>query len=165
MLSRDVYIDAFKKGMRVDDLGNVYGVRGGKRKLKKRRYENYIKVTVNHNYKGTSYPLTVSRMVAFQKYGEALFEKGIEARHLDNNSTNNRIENIAIGTHSQNIMDIPREQRVGRASLANRKHSDGVELQIYYDHSLGLGYKRLSKKYNIPKSTIRCIVLRVKKCA
>jgi HNH endonuclease len=42
-------------------------------------------------------------LVAYQKFGMAMFEPGIEVRHKNNVRTNNRHENI-LGTHHDNMI-------------------------------------------------------------
>lgn len=64
--------------------------------------------------------IRVHRLVAYQKYGDRIFEEGIQVRHFDNNSENNLDENIRIGTPSQNMMDCPEEDRKRRAKIANK---------------------------------------------
>ncbi len=78
--------------------------------------------------------LQVSRLVAFQKFGEAIFGNGIVVRHLDGNSKNDSWENIAIGTHSQNMMDMPPEVRRAKAAAANRKF-DPAKVRAFYQQS------------------------------
>ena len=62
----------------------------------------------------------VHRLQAYQLFGEALFAPGILVRHLDGNKKNNHADNIAIGTSSDNQLDIPEEQRVARASYVGK---------------------------------------------
>lgn len=45
------------------------------------------------------------RVVAFRKYGEIVFEKGIMVRHLDGNKLNNTPNNLAIGYNQDNVND------------------------------------------------------------
>ena len=54
------------------------------------------------------------RLAAYQKFGEILFDKGIAVRHLNGDPTDNTLENIAIGTRTQNQRDISEEVRKTR---------------------------------------------------
>ncbi len=145
--------------------GQVYGIRGI-RKISIKTTHNYSREIVNVGFKGITIPISVHKIIAYQKYGNDLFKEGILVRHLDGNSLNNVIDNIAIGTASDNMMDIPREERLRHGQLAAsylRKYDETTELSICKSYKKGLGYKRLSKKYSIPKSTIRYILFR-RKC-
>lgn len=75
-----------------------------------------------------------SRLMAYQKYGDKIYEPGIGVRHLDGNCRNNSHQNIEIGTHSQNMMDIPPDRRLSHAILASKsatKHNHSVVLDFY----------------------------------
>jgi len=152
---------AVERGLYVKD-GITYGIRG-KRKTAIKTINNYTKETVNVGYKGTSVPISVARIIAYQKYGDKLFQDGIVVRHLDGNGLNNSKDNIFIGSMHDNMMDIPQEERMvhgKRAASFLRKYSNEVESSICKSYKSGLGYKRLSKRYDIPTSTIRSILIR-----
>lgn len=68
---------------------------------------------------GKKQPIKVHRLQAYQKYGEKVFEKYLEVRHENSNKMDNTWDNILLGTHSANMMDVPREVRVERAINAN----------------------------------------------
>ena len=96
--------------------------------------------------------VTTHSLVAYHKYGEAMFAKGIEVRHLDGNKLNYKEDNIAIGTHRENMMDIPKKERIHaaiRASTATRKFSDVqiIEIREYYKQ-IG-SYTKTMKKFDI----------------
>lgn len=74
------------------------------------------------------------RLVAFQKFGQALFIPGLEVRHVDGNRLNFLPENIALGTHADNMQDIPAEvrmQKALKATAAIRKH-DRKAVKSFY---------------------------------
>ena len=101
-----------------------------------------------------SRPVLVHRLQAYQKFGEKIFEKGIQVRHLDGNSMNNSWENIAIGTQSENSMDRPRDERIRNASNPIYNHSDIIE-----DWTNGMSYSKIMKKYDISsKGTVSFII-------
>lgn len=99
------------------------------------------------------------RLQAFQKYGLALFEKGIEVRHLNNNPLDNSWDNISIGTHSQNMMDIPEQIRIKKALHATsfvRKY-DKEEVKKF--HKISNSYKLTMAEFNISsKGTLNFIL-------
>lgn len=82
----------------------------------------------------------VHRLVAFQKYGDLVFEDGMQVRHLNGDQTNNSNQNISIGTASQNNMDKPkwiRQKAAKRAAMAKKKH----------DHSAIIMYHQKTNNY------------------
>lgn len=72
------------------------------------------------------------RLQAYQKFGESLYEPGIEVRHLNNCGADNCIENIGIGTHSENLSD--------SAGTLGRKRK--FDYSYVYDLYLKLGSVR-----------------------
>lgn len=138
---------------RVED-GNVYGPRGI-RKLENRVLKSgYVLMVVtlcDPDEKGTV-GIVVARLVAYKKYGDAMFEKGVQVRHLDGDSTNNFEYNIAIGTASENMMDKPKEERLRLACNASsylRKRTDSEEEEIRKYHYASKSYKRTMEKFGI----------------
>lgn len=94
-----------------------------------------------------------------QKYGDKLFEKGIETRHKNGIKTDNSWNNILIGNHSQNMMDIPKQIRVKKALHASSflvKHNKD-EIKKY--HEKYKSYKKTMDKFNISsKGTLHYIL-------
>jgi len=142
---------AYDKGYRVTDDGILLGVNGLPKSARpcKRGYQNStIKIG------NACRRLYVHRLMAYQKYGEAMFDSGIHVRHLNGVSTDNRIENIAIGTASENTMDKPESVRQLVSSQANRVFSDEQVKRILKDRAEGATYKELKERYGAPKSTL-----------
>lgn len=101
----------------------------------------------------------VHRLQAYQKFGNQIYEEGMMIRHLDNNPLNNSWDNLGIGTNSDNMMDQPKEQRIKKASNANKKYSDELVMEIKAYHNSGYSYKEIMEKYNISsKGTISNII-------
>lgn len=106
-----------------------------------------------------SITIRVHRLQAYQKFGNKIYEQGIEVRHLDNVSINNSWANISIGTHSENMMDKPKEMRVKNAQKANLKY-DKVAIREY--HKEEKSYKKTMEKFGISgKGTLSDILNRV----
>ena len=106
----------------------------------------------------------VHRLQAYQEFGDAIFDKGIEVRHLNGDSFDNSYENIAIGTPFENAMDKAKETRMRcakKASEAIKKYSDELAQQIQLEYSKGSNYRELMKKYSISsKGTLNYILKR-----
>lgn len=106
--------------------------------------------------------ISVHRLVAYQKYKEFLYKDGIEVRHFDGNPLNNSYDNILLGTHQQNMMDIKEDVRLKASVKASEKLRKFTDLEmdvIRSDKSLGYTYKELMLKYNISsKGTLHYIL-------
>lgn len=145
------------KGYKFEN-GNIISPKGKVLKL----YLNsngyyYFGIVLNRRTK----TVKVHRLVAYYKFGDQLFEKGIVVRHLDGNPINNSFDNIAIGTHSDNMLDIPKEIRVKKArkaALKIRKFTKEQVDEIRKDRIEGASLNSLMKKYNCGKSTMYYII-------
>lgn len=123
-------IEAHKRGYRIDDNGSIVNpnlsiISGSKSNFG--YYYFSIKVADRR------VKIMAHRLMAYQKYGNNIFEKGIVVRHLDGNSSNNSNENIAIGTYSDNRMDMPIQDRLKQSLLA-------ASYRIKYDKQLVKAY-------------------------
>jgi hypothetical protein len=99
----------------------------------------------------------VHRLVAYEKFGDKIFEKGVVVRHLDGNPLNNLPDNIEIGTQHDNMMDRSKDCRIKTAVIAsyvNRSFTDEEVCNICNDRKKGFTYDKLIKKYNTSKSTL-----------
>lgn len=121
------------------------------------RKTGYAYFGLKNPYKRTNSTIFYHRLVAYEKYGDKIFEKGVLVRHLDGNPRNNFPENIAIGTQSDNMMDRDSLARHIHAKLASqhiRRFSDDEVKSILIDRKAGMRYVDLCQKYNTSKSTL-----------
>lgn len=144
-INRDKIILAIEKGYMATDEGNIIGIKGKilRGVINKRNYRVFTlrdgkknRLIFNHH------------IVAFQKFGEMLFEKGMEVRHLNGNSLDNSWLNIRIGTHQQNMMDKSAEVRLTSAMKATshiRKY-DKNEVRDFYAKN---GWKKTMDNFKI----------------
>ena len=107
------------------------------------------------------YPLQLKlhKLQAYQKFGDKLFEKGVQVRHFNGNSLDNSWDNILIGTNSDNQMDIPKEIRIRSATIASRKMQDQIRSYeerclIYEDLKNNVPYSEISLNRNVVKSSL-----------
>lgn len=130
------------KGYRVTKDGILLGLDGTPRSLNSDS-KGYLNCTIR--FEGGCTRLYVHKLQAYQKYGYDLFKQGVVVRHKDGIPSNNTWDNILIGTQSDNMMDIPKEQRILNA-VTHRKYDHEAILK---DRALGLNYEELMEKYNI----------------
>ena len=109
-------VEAKKKGYYCDKEGNIFSVKKkiALRKSNQNRYWFCIR------YYGKRVSIPVHRFVGYLKFGDESFKEGIEVRHLDNNSLNNSWDNIDIGTHSENMNDIPKQTKIKKVFCFDR---------------------------------------------
>ena len=143
----NIIIEAYNKGYRVIE-GNLYNPKSIL--IKGSTIDGYLSTRITKHGKN----LFFHRLLAYQKYGDDLFKEGIEVRHLDGNPLNNSVDNITIGTHSDNMMDIPKDKRIKRSS--NRKYDYDI-IRQYYHHTRS--YKRTMEHFGITsKGTLNYII-------
>lgn len=106
--------------------------------------------------KGEKFVIKAHRMVAYQKYGDKMFQGGLQVRHLDGDKMNFSEDNIVIGTASENMMDIPKPIRervqaaaTRAASRVNRKWSRDMVRAIRNRHNETKSYKIVMEEFSI----------------
>jgi hypothetical protein len=115
-----------KKGYKVTPEGTLLNPNGKPMKGSKDS-QGYIRGSFRLDGKRTNF--MIHCLQAYQKYGDKIYQKGILTRHLDSDKSNNSESNIAIGTHSDNMMDQPKEQRIAKAkhaAAARKRHNYAV---------------------------------------
>lgn len=151
-MSKALAKSAFEKGYRVTELGNVIS---HKDKMLTLRENNANPKYYTFSYgadKGT-YPLRVAQLAAYQKFGDAYLADGVVARHLDDDSLNDALDNIGIGTQVNNAMDRPEVDRREHAAKGNQKHSPEFIALLKADREQGMSYRELCEKHGICKAT------------
>jgi hypothetical protein len=153
-------IHANNIGYKVNENGEVISNRGNIRKLNDNK-KGYYRISIRLN--GEQINIPVHKMVAYQKFGDKIFEKGIQVRHLNSNSFDNSYDNIEIGTQSKNMMDTPKEERIRRAKHASsflKKYNHEKVISFYNNCK---SYKKTMEKFDISsKSTLNFILKKVK---
>ena len=153
-----VLIEAHKKGYRISENGEIMSPSGRKLKGRVKRY--YLEF--GKRFHGKVRHVPVHRMVAYQKYGDLLFQAEC-VRHLDGNPLNNCPDNIEIGTQSDNMMDIPYEIRKRKATIASHSYSmkwdenDVKKIKEFYNEVRS--YAKTMEKFGIKsKSSLHFIL-------
>lgn len=110
-------------------------------------------------YKGKRRPFYIHQLVMSAFVGEP--PSGIEIRHIDGNKLNNKLENLAYCTHTENMADKNihgthnKGERNGRAKLT----SDQV-IDIRIKSVNGWNHEVLSHDFNVSLAAISSIVNR-----
>jgi hypothetical protein len=143
---------AYEKGYRIID-GVPHTPQGKPRKVNIRNQNGYKAVRFSIKLGSLHFNLPVHKLAAFQKFGYEMFTNNYQVRHLDSDSTNNRLENIALGSVTDNRMDMPEEQRVELAINATKKNRVLTDAQIGLARCLhdkaGWGYKKLMTEFGV----------------
>lgn len=98
--------EAHRRGYRVQPDGSVLSPHGRVRSLnpsgltKGSRY-----LAFSMRWAGSVFTIWVHRLAAYQVYGDAALADGVCVRHLDDDRNNNRPDNLALGTASDNAKD------------------------------------------------------------
>jgi len=149
-------IEAFTLGYKIskDRLLNPYGV------LVAQKLDDKGYYSVMLGPRGARTRIRMHRLIAFDKFGNDMFNYQC-VRHKNGNQTDNSHDNLILGTHSDNRMDMPEHVRkhLGKyAASKNRKLSAKEVDTLRSDRNNGMSYKQLTDKYGIAKSTVSYIV-------
>ena len=118
---------AYQQGYRMTKDGQLLGIKG--KPIKGWKDSGYNE----HQFRDPSNPkkhlkFKWSRLQAYQKFGNLIYVEGTVVRHLNSDRGDDSCDNIAIGTQSQNLMDMPEEDRIKKARHAgmhnNKEYRD-----------------------------------------
>lgn len=154
---------AYWRGYRVQEDGVVVSPRGHVVKAQPRESHGAARYCfrVRLPWLGGFSTVLVHRLAAFQIFGPATFQAGIEVRHLDGDSLNNSHGNLRLGTGRDNFFDIPQDARhlwQRRGGTVQRRLTDEAVAAMREDRSHGAPYTDLVKKYGVAKSTVSDII-------
>jgi hypothetical protein len=148
-------ISLISKGYRVDEIGNLYNPEG--KELKQFTKDGYK--VFSYRFNGANSVIYTHRVQAVQKYGSEALKDGVEVRHKNSIRDDNSWDNILIGSHSDNMMDIPAQIRVSKAFHASsfiRKYNKD-EIKAF--HLESKSYSKTMKKFSISsKGTLNYIL-------
>ena len=134
--------------------------------LKLRKTKGYLNFSVRPDWETNrtrTYNIYIHRLVAYEKFGDKMFDGDLLVRHLDENPLNNHPDNLELGTDHDNMMDRKPEARLRyalKATIVNRKFSD-LEIELIRQDSKihKLTYPQIMKKWNISsKGTLSYII-------
>lgn len=141
-----------EKGYTMSKNGKLFNPRGKEIKGSVDKYK--YRKTNQRTHENKFMPIKFHKIQGYLKFGEKMFENGMQIRHLDGNHENNSWDNIEIGTNQENQLDIPVENRILRSSNPKHNHAE-----IIADYKEGMTYQELMLKHNIKhRSTIDFIL-------
>lgn len=147
-------VSAFKRGYRAR-RGAVIAPSGRVLSLV-RDTRGYLRFNVKF-YDGKRRPVLVHQLVALQKFGDLAIRQGVHVRHLNGDQSDNRPENIGIGTHSENMRDMDpavRKQKALRAARVQRRLSDDQVRAMRLERDSGASLKVLGARYGVSLATV-----------
>jgi len=156
-------VAAFDKGYRVNDYGDVVSHTGYIMKPQggpKARYYTFCFCLPMKDGKRHKQSIAYHQLAAYQKFGEAALGDKVDVRHIDGNASNNRLSNIAIGTHRENMMDVPlsvRRAAISAMNKLNRLLTDDQVVSLRADKWRGMPCGDVEAKYGVSRSTVYAI--------
>lgn len=156
------------------NTGEIFGPRG-QLQIKRHGRQQYPTVRLHvDGLPGTAYSVHAHKVIAFVLWGWDAFQPGVCVRHLDGNTENNRADNLALGTYSQNNLDKEKMVRVRAAKLARAAQGSvplnallseeqvvtiKAKLTCYRRNGRVIRgiVKELAQQYNVSPSTISSI--------
>ena len=154
-------LEAYRRGYRVSEEGDLLKPSGKPASFT--TSSTGYKISRNLTVPGCSYKtwFFVHRLAAYQWFGDIIFRPSIQVRHLNNDSADNSRKNLAIGSQSENILDIPEAKRKSVGAYAAsylRSLSPADAQRLIDDRKDGMTYRELIEKYGVAKSTVSYIV-------
>lgn len=163
--------DALQHGYSViTETGEIIGLKGRALTIRLRGSQRYPTVSlVTPSMPKRAYAVPAHKVVAYVIWGRDAFKKGTAVRHREKPTTNIRSDNLLLGSHSDNEMDKPKEQRVRAAKIARAAQGYKppntilTEDQVRQIRSVPTGstgrarwgeLKRLAEEFGVSSSTV-----------
>lgn len=106
-----------------------------------------------YKYDGIYRLIYIHRMAMFQKVGVSLFQEGLVVRHLDDDKSNNRITNLALGTRKENARDMKRN-----GIKAGREKAKMIDKQAIIESLIVNGFCNTLRKFDISGAGLRLLI-------
>ena len=135
------------QGYTFDSVGNVLNPKG--KIVGSRSVDGYIVFSFRPSKEENPIQIGLHRFVAFLKYGDLVFDSKVHCRHLNDVKSDNKPENISIGTPMDNYKDQIRNN-IDRKKRYDKKQA--------FDFYIKNGFNNTVKKYGMSKTTMSYIV-------
>ncbi len=150
---------AFDRGYRVTQSGDVTSPAGGTRKLrshaKRRGQPPYLSFSLAVGERTAT--IYVHKLAALQLFGDAAFAPDVVVRHLDGDSVNNSLANLALGSQTENAFDRLPESRKAhalKAAAARRLLSDDQVRALVERRRSGARAVVVAREFGVRESTV-----------
>lgn len=126
----------------------------------KKNKHGYPHISFRRRRLGITQKVEVHRILAYQMYGDVIFDPGVQVRHKDNDKSNFKPDNILIGTAMDNHLDNPERVNALKVSACiregkrRRSFSDNERNVIFSERRDGATIRKLSSKWRCSKSTM-----------
>jgi len=152
-IAQAALIFSYRKGLRISfDGTSVVNTKTGN--SIKPYYNKLGYPTFTVRYLNCNRNVAWHRLQALQKFGLKILDDGILVRHLDGDRKNNHLENIAIGSASDNALDMPEQLRKETALAGGRATRALTWDQALAIRSSSKTAKELSIEFNVSQNTI-----------
>lgn len=126
--------DALANGYTVDvETGVIRGPSGAALSVRQGNPKAYPTVTIYSKASRRRYPIACHKIVAFAKFGDKAFKRGVQVRHVRADLANFRGDNLILGTPTQNAFDKPPELRREMARRARAAQGPGAWNRSFTD--------------------------------
>lgn len=158
---------AVERGYKVLNNGTLIGPNGPKN-IKLFGKQKYPIFTISIGNKVQTIPVHI--LASFCFYGDKVFDKNLVVRHLNSNTLDVNINNIKLGTHSDNNLDKDPKKRSEAAKKArasqgyrakNALFTNEEILSIRKQRKNGVSLSKLASKYKVTKQCIYAIEKRI----
>ena len=140
-IGNGLIIKAYEMGFKALEDGTIISHKG--KTVGSERPDGRIHFGVRDYDSGVSRLVLAHRFIAYQLYGDKLFEKGIVVRHLNDDPSDNRFDNIVLGTKKQNVEDAKRNN-----VSYNKDKYKGEYGKIYRYYKIN-GWSKTMKDFNL----------------
>jgi len=122
--------------------------------------QGYLKFSIPREAPDSDRIVYVHQLAALQWFGSKAQRSEIQVRHLNDVRADNRKENIAVGTRSDNQMDIPlavrkaNGRKTGVRNAVKRKLSDAQLVDLHKARKNGVRVTDLARLFGLAPSTV-----------
>jgi hypothetical protein len=139
---------AYEKGYRAKEDGTIYNPKG-----KKIGFKVDNRNVFSYYYEDYFSQVRCSRFIAYQLWGDKIFEKGVVVRHLNDIKDDDRFDNLALGTQADNMAD----KKKNGTKKKKYTYEEKKKIYLYY---LKYGFANTSRKFHFSGNYVLTYTIR-----